>query len=213
MNREFVGKDVTILYDKERCIHAEVCVHTAGAVFNKAGVNADGERPGGIAAVIQRCPTGALHYTPADAALAQRAATTNTMVTTPRGPLFVRGNLEVLPAGKENKPLQDTRAALCRCGASANKPLCDGSHHRAGFDDLGMSGPQPDQEKPLGPEQTLKVAATPNGPLHAEGAFLIKNAAGETVFAGADAWLCRCGHSGKKPFCDGSHLRVGFQDS
>ena len=50
----------------------------------------------------------------------------------PNGPLFVRGNVRIF--GQDHTLVrQDTRAALCRCGASANKPFCDGSHRRVGF--------------------------------------------------------------------------------
>jgi len=50
----------------------------------------------------------------------------------PNGPLFVRGNVTIF--GPDHRPVrQDTRVALCRCGASANKPFCDGSHRRIGF--------------------------------------------------------------------------------
>ncbi|MBK5294204.1 MAG: CDGSH iron-sulfur domain-containing protein [Acidobacteriia bacterium] len=58
-----------------------------------------------------------------------------------------------------------------------------------------------------------KVTVNNNGPLRLEGEFTIHDAtgkefglAGRTVIS-----LCRCGHSANKPFCDGSHNRVGFQ--
>jgi CDGSH-type Zn-finger protein len=58
-----------------------------------------------------------------------------------------------------------------------------------------------------------KVTANHNGPLRLEGEFTICDPtgkefglAGRTVIS-----LCRCGHSENKPFCDGSHKRVGFQ--
>jgi CDGSH-type Zn-finger protein len=61
----------------------------------------------------------------------------------------------------------------------------------------------------------LKITPMPNGPIRIEGddiqifdaqgnAFGL---AGRTVIS-----LCRCGHSDNKPFCDGSHGRMGFQD-
>jgi len=46
--------------------------------------------------------------------------------------LFVRGNVTIF--GQDRTLVrQDTRVALCRCGASANKPFCDGSHRKVGF--------------------------------------------------------------------------------
>ncbi len=51
-----------------------------------------------------------------------------------------------------------------------------------------------------------------NGPLRIKGDFAIKDATGNAYdLAGRDAVaLCRCGQSQNKPFCDGSHGRVGF---
>jgi uncharacterized Fe-S cluster protein YjdI len=54
------------------------------------------------------------------------------------------------------------------------------------------------------------IACAPNGPLLLEGAFVLKDGAGAVVATGGKVALCRCGHSEKKPFCDGAHRRVGF---
>ena len=48
------------------------------------------------------------------------------------GPLQIRGNLEIT-AGTGRMVARVTSAKLCRCGASATKPFCDGSHARIGF--------------------------------------------------------------------------------
>lgn len=50
------------------------------------------------------------------------------------GPLWVRGGVEVLSADGSAYERRN-RVALCRCGASVNKPFCDGSHVSSGFDD------------------------------------------------------------------------------
>jgi CDGSH-type Zn-finger protein len=50
------------------------------------------------------------------------------------GPLWVRGGIEVLSADGSVYELRN-RVALCRCGASSNKPFCDGSHVSTGFND------------------------------------------------------------------------------
>lgn len=51
----------------------------------------------------------------------------------PNGPLLVTGNLRLL-TGSGRVAWQGTRAALCRCGQSRNKPFCDGAHVAAGFE-------------------------------------------------------------------------------
>lgn len=49
------------------------------------------------------------------------------------GPLRVEGQIKVMtPSGKEVM-VKGNQAFLCRCGASANKPFCDGAHNKAGF--------------------------------------------------------------------------------
>ena len=57
----------------------------------------------------------------------------------------------------------------------------------------------------------MKITCRMNGPLHAEGQLTIENAQGEVIFQGEDAWLCRCGNSKNKPFCDGSHKTTQFR--
>lgn len=59
-----------------------------------------------------------------------------------------------------------------------------------------------------------KIIVRHNGPLRVEGDFEIVDPEGKPFgLAGrTNVALCRCGHSADKPFCDGSHKRVGFQD-
>ena len=59
---------------------------------------------------------------------------------------------------------------------------------------------------------TTEITPGDNGPYRVSGDFVIKDPAGGTYRSepGQDTWLCRCGQSGNKPFCDGSHKRVGF---
>lgn len=60
----------------------------------------------------------------------------------------------------------------------------------------------------------IEIICHNNGPLRVVGEnIILKDAAGNTFgLAGRTAIsLCRCGHSANKPFCDGSHARMGFQ--
>lgn len=51
----------------------------------------------------------------------------------PDGPLLVRGAITLLDADGEPVPSRRSTVALCRCGASAIKPFCDGTHKVNGF--------------------------------------------------------------------------------
>ena len=57
------------------------------------------------------------------------------------------------------------------------------------------------------------IVCNKNGPLRVSGSFVIRDAQGNAFdLSGREAIsLCRCGHSSNKPFCDGTHNRVGFQ--
>jgi rhodanese-related sulfurtransferase len=60
------------------------------------------------------------------------AFTPTRLVVLPDGPYEVSGPLEIARPGSAPTPAPDP-AYLCRCGHSANKPFCDGSHHRAAW--------------------------------------------------------------------------------
>lgn len=129
----------------------------------------------------------------------------NSLTITPDGPLELQGRIE--HAGVEY-----TSVALCRCGGSANKPFCDGSHRTNGFTHDGSCRAR-DRDKPAAPQPpigTVRLNPIPNGPMMIEGWIEVRGADGSVLVVGDKCWLCRCGHSGSKPFCDGTHKRVGF---
>jgi CDGSH-type Zn-finger protein len=101
------------------------------------------------------------------------------------------------------------RATLCRCGLSVNKPYCDSSHVAAHFQATGEPATQ--ESTPLAVRNgPLKVTPAPNGPLLLQGSVEICSGTGRTVTRTQKSALCRCGASANKPFCDGSHQRIGF---
>lgn len=59
--------------------------------------------------------------------------------------------------------------------------------------------------------QVTEFRVTKNGPLHVKGNFRLLNSEGHEIKADHEIYLCRCGHSQNKPFCDGSHRKVNFQ--
>lgn len=58
---------------------------------------------------------------------------------------------------------------------------------------------------------SVQIQALKNGPLLVKGEVEIVDSQGEVMQQGGQFALCRCGHSGKKPFCDGMHAKSGFQ--
>lgn len=59
---------------------------------------------------------------------------------------------------------------------------------------------------------STQITLLKDGPLKVDGDFKLVNAEGQEVaHQGTTAYLCRCGHSAKKPFCDASHKRENFK--
>lgn len=104
------------------------------------------------------------------------------------------------------------RATLCRCGASKRKPFCDASHIAAGFVATGEPATQASQ--PLeARDGALKVTPKLDGPLQVEGNVEICSGTGRTILRTQKTWLCRCGQSANKPYCDGTHTKIGFKST
>jgi len=132
----------------------------------------------------------------------------NTIVPTLHGPYEVRGELEIVTA--DGQGLTETKEAwLCRCGQSATKPYCDGSHTRTEFRDHSEPQPQASAAQP-GANAVLRIGLRVNGPLRIEGPCQVLHPVAGLIFAGEQTALCRCGQSAKKPFCDGTHRHIGF---
>ena len=127
----------------------------------------------------------------------------------PAGPLCLTGRIKVEVGGEIVADTDDV--ALCRCGHSRNKPFCDGSHRKVGFDDPGtIQGGRlvPGREEAaLG--ETVVIVCAKDGPLLVRGPVTVVASDGVTS-RGTKGALCRCGASSTKPFCDGSHREAGF---
>jgi len=212
----YAAGGVVVTYEPRRCIHAEECVHGLPAAFDpkrKPWVDPAAASAGVIARVIERCPTGALRYERTDGSPQEAPPPKNTIRIAPDGPLYLRGKVRV--DGADGQPVvRDTRVALCRCGKSGLKPFCDGSHAKAGFRDAGAV-PRPEVETDPGRsgDGALTISCGADGPLAVTGEFELMDAEGAVAARGTVAWLCRCGGSGNKPFCDGTHRKIGFKAS
>jgi len=201
------GKSATIQFDGALCIHARRCVLAQPTVFkaNVEGpwIDPDAASADALLQVALNCPSGAIHVHRHDGGADEANPKVNTITVRENGPLAI--NAEIVLAGA---PI-GTRATLCRCGASANKPYCDGSHVAAAFTATGE--PPTSTSGPLAKRDgALAITPYPNGPLGVAGAVEIISGTGRTIDRVEKIALCRCGHSGRKPFCDGTHARVGF---
>lgn len=205
----YSSEAIEVTWDKVRCRHVAECILRLRSVFDtdkSPWVQPGNESANQVASTIHHCPTGALQYTRKDGGPDETPDTQNTVRVAAQGPIYIRGDAR-LNIGGEN--VTETRAALCRCGHSANKPYCDGSHIRAGFEDDGRGAQKPVAESI--PTGAVVVTPRANGSILFEGPVEVQSSDGRILFRGEKVSLCRCGHSQSKPFCDGSHKTSGFE--
>jgi CDGSH-type Zn-finger protein/uncharacterized Fe-S cluster protein YjdI len=210
-DRVYSGENADITYSLRRCIHAKECVNRLSTVFNldqRPWIQVGATNGDVLADTVERCPSGALHHFRKDGGAAEATPQANRITLWPNGPIQVSGDLRITAAGVDIA--DETRATLCRCGASQNKPFCDNSHLKTGY----SAAPASSERAEAGPiieGGTLHIDAAANGPLRITGNVRILEADGTEIFAGDTVALCRCGSSANKPFCDGTHLTYGFQ--
>lgn len=207
-DRKYTGEDIDITFSLKRCIHAENCVNRLSEVFDvkkRPWINPDGTSADRAAEVIASCPSGALHFERKDGGAAEAIPETNRVILWENGPLQLVGDLQIEAAGVNIK--QETRATLCRCGASEHKPFCDNTHKETGFTAETVA---PVREASAEEGGKLRIIAHANGPLELQGNLTIADADGSVIYSGSKTFLCRCGGSSSKPFCDGTHNKNGF---
>jgi CDGSH-type Zn-finger protein/uncharacterized Fe-S cluster protein YjdI len=207
---DYPGKEIDVQWDGRLCIHIGECGNAQGDLFvggRDPWCIPDTSTKTEVREIVERCPSGALSYRDKEGA-PEVAPAQNTVTVAYNGPLYAHGELAIEGA-PEDMPGVRFRAALCRCGRSANKPFCDNTHIEVGFQDYGSVGERgPGLTAQGGP---LKIKPIPDGPLVVDGNLSIRAASGRLAWEGDQTALCRCGGSKNKPFCDGTHRTIGFK--
>lgn len=203
------GKNITIQFDGKKCIHSRNCVLNRPDVFvpNVQGewIYPDRATAGEIQNLALNCPSGAIRYTSKNESENEKAPLVNTVHVRENGPLAFHADLEV--TGQNDLGF---RITLCRCGASKNKPFCDSSHNEIKFSASGEASTK--ESSPLEIRNgKITIKPTHNGSLKVVGNLEICSGTGRTIDRTQEVYLCRCGGSSNKPFCDGTHKKNGFQ--
>lgn len=135
ITKEYSNGEVTVVWKPDLCIHSKFCITGLPEVFDfeaRPWINAKGAVTEAIVDQVKKCPSGALSFYMNDEDGKSEVEAERVAEIMPDGPLLVYGNIVVKTPDGEIK--RDTRqTAFCRCGASENKPFCDGSHKRVGF--------------------------------------------------------------------------------
>jgi CDGSH-type Zn-finger protein len=128
------GTGITVRDDRSICVHAGFCGNRVTNVWKQVAATDDSLVRLAVINEIEKCPSGALTYRfEGDAADTEPDLPVQVGVIAD-GPLWVTGGVAVVTSDGRRLEARN-RMTLCRCGASGNKPLCDGSHKEAGFRD------------------------------------------------------------------------------
>jgi CDGSH-type Zn-finger protein len=131
----YAGKQVTIHDNRAVCAHAGICTERLPAVWRmrqEPWIDPDGGALAEVIEVIKACPSGALAYT-LNGTEERDNEGPSTITVVKSGPYVVRGGAQ-LEATARPTDVSEEHFTLCRCGASHNKPFCDGKHWDVPFD-------------------------------------------------------------------------------
>ena len=138
LKKEYKTNGLTVVWKPRKCIHSEICVKTLPQVYRpdeKPWIQAENASVEELMKQIDKCPSAALtYYTETKSEIKQETMNEGTKVEVmANGPLLVHGELEITAADGQ-KEIKKRTTAFCRCGASSNKPYCDGEHNKIGFE-------------------------------------------------------------------------------
>ncbi|HKX21408.1 MAG TPA: CDGSH iron-sulfur domain-containing protein [Nitrososphaeraceae archaeon] len=138
--RDYVGKEITIHDNRRICSHAKECVNNLPSVFklgSKPWIDSDGSKVQDIINTVRKCPSGALSYSIGDIEYRDPKEQRDPIVTVLKnGPYYITGGIDLIGENIEfGEGASKEHYTLCRCGASENKPFCDGTHGIINFKD------------------------------------------------------------------------------
>ena len=132
----YQAKRITIRDNRSICAHAGHCSDGLDSVFkykSEPWIDPAGGSVEAIIETIRRCPSGALSYS-LDAVEVKDQQREPAITVTKDGPYNVVGGARLLEQARAQGASTE-HYTLCRCGASRNKPFCDGTHWSVGFKD------------------------------------------------------------------------------
>lgn len=132
--KEYTNGEVTIIWKPKKCYHSTNCIRGLPGVFdasNSPWINPHGAPTDKIIEQIQKCPSGALSFYMNEEL--SSATIMGVIEAAPNGPFRIHGKIKF--KGKDGKTTIKENVSLCRCGGSHNKPYCDDTHLKIGFQD------------------------------------------------------------------------------
>lgn len=132
--KTYPGEGVVVTDDRSICEHAGFCGDRFTNAWRMTRETDDPSVRDRLIAMVRLCPSGALQYSHEAGADPIEPNLPKGVAIVRDGPLWVRGGVGVVGSDGTRYEVRN-RVTLCRCGASSNKPYCDGTHQEIGFTD------------------------------------------------------------------------------
>lgn len=133
-HKTYAGEGVVMTDDRSICEHAGFCGDRFTNVWRMIKETDDPAVRERLIDMVRLCPSGALAASEEEDGEPMEPALPTSVAVVEDGPLWVRGGVRVTGADGQDYEVRN-RVTLCRCGASTNKPFCDGTHQEIGFTD------------------------------------------------------------------------------
>ncbi|WP_299119557.1 (4Fe-4S)-binding protein [uncultured Winogradskyella sp.] len=133
--KEYSNGEVNVVWEAEKCIHSGICVKGLPNVFKpneRPWIKIDAASTDELIETVKKCPSGALSYYMNNEDDQTSESLETKVEVLENGPLLVYGTLKVTHKDG-NEETKNRTTAFCRCGASQNKPYCDGAHVKEDF--------------------------------------------------------------------------------
>ncbi|VAW20902.1 hypothetical protein MNBD_BACTEROID01-1584 [hydrothermal vent metagenome] len=135
--KEYTNGEITILWEPAKCIHAGECVKALPKVYDpkaKPWIKIENATTDELKSQINKCPSAALSYKENKSEDSKITTYETKIEVLENGPLLIYGTLKITDKNG-NQEQKNKTTAFCRCGASENKPYCDGAHTKINFSD------------------------------------------------------------------------------
>lgn len=140
-HKEYSNGEITVIWKPELCVHSGICVKHSPTVFRpkeRPWIKIEAAASNEIMRTVEQCPSGALSYRiekeKVDEPKLKVPEGKTKIEMMKNGPMIVFGEIEIKDSDGTIKTSTATTVALCRCGASKDKPFCDGSHGDVKFE-------------------------------------------------------------------------------
>jgi len=135
IKKEYSNGEVTVVWEADKCIHSGMCVKGLPNVFRpkvRPWISINASETNLLVNQVKQCPSGALSYYMNDEEDKTAESLETKVEVLENGPLLVYGTLKVTNNNGSTE-IKNKTTAFCRCGASENKPYCDGTHIKNDF--------------------------------------------------------------------------------